>query len=335
MHPIHTPRPSKQQTNAQKTARYTESQDVLECLENMWPANKTAKPRTILHILSSLPAQNAKQAAAARDASWQHPDFPHAHKKPNKTADIRNQQVEVKQVANPRRYETGYAQYTKAVKLTGQRLLDTMHDLYTLYSHTEDTITAVTGITHNTAHSGKGKKRRKKGETYQQYAVQWAPVVQPYWVVQAALALNYNIKGAVVAVAPESEPTVGTCRPCEFCKQQVDHVEQDVHTCSVCSRAYHAGCLPCRNAKRGAPHACSNTYTCEECIKENYTKDTLPKELRLVKVEWAEALEPRPTVEKSATWPTPQLRRGQWPWTAGMKANLVTQHASTPSTEQN
>jgi hypothetical protein len=176
-----------------------------------------------------------------------------------------------------------------------------MHELCTLYSHTEDTITAVTEITHNTTHSGKGKKRCKKGNSYQQYVVQWAPVVQPYWVIRAALALKYNIKGEVLPLEPDDEPTIEICKPCEFCKQQVAPEEPGVHTCSVCSRAYHEECLPCRNARRGAPLTGSSTYTCEECIKRNYTKKTLPIDLRLVRVEWDDALEPRPTVEKSAT----------------------------------
>ena len=136
-HYLHTNTPHTRPEAVQTTDKCTKDReihrDVLESLENMWPANKTAKPRTILHILASLPAHNAKQAAAARDTLWKHPpDFPRAHNKPNKTADIRNQQDGIKQVANPRRYETGYAQYTKAVQLTGQRLLNTMHDLYTL-----------------------------------------------------------------------------------------------------------------------------------------------------------------------------------------------------------
>jgi hypothetical protein len=102
-----------------------------------------------------------RRAADAREALWQHPEFPKLHKKVSKAADIRDQQEDIKHVAKPLKYETGYTQFQKAEALTRQRLLNTMLDLYTLYSHTEDAIVAVTGITQNTAHSGKGKHRRK------------------------------------------------------------------------------------------------------------------------------------------------------------------------------
>jgi hypothetical protein len=200
----------------------------------MWPANKTAKPRTILQILSTLPIQDEKHAVAARDTQWMHPEFLQARKKPKRTADIRDQQTEIKQVANPRRYETGYAQYLKAAQLRGKAKIDSMHDLYTLYSHTDDTISTFIGISQHTAHVGKEMRRRKQGDTVQQYIVQWAPVVQPLWVVLAAQTLEYYHKGEAVELEHGDEGGKACHSPCEFCKERVAPAEQAVHTCEVC-----------------------------------------------------------------------------------------------------
>jgi hypothetical protein len=128
-------------------------------MQSIWPTNTTAKPRTILHILSSLSAHNEKRGAASRDALWQQPEFKklqaQVQAQRKRTADIRDQQDEIKQVNNDRKCTTGYAQYLKATEKRGQSRTTAMLDLYTLYSHMDDTIIGVSGLIQNTAHTGK------------------------------------------------------------------------------------------------------------------------------------------------------------------------------------
>jgi hypothetical protein len=139
------------------------------------------------------------------------------------------------------------------------------------------------------------------GDTVHQVVARWAPVVQPLWVIQAAIMLGYVVKDDVVAITEYTEKQYTYHRPCEFCKERVADGEETVLTCTVCAQNYHKHCLPRRNTARGMPQRLGDKYTCEQCRRQRFTTETLPRELRLFVVQWEESTEPRNIVMNTAT----------------------------------
>jgi hypothetical protein len=305
-HLLHKGKPKAEGTTLSSdlcTMQRTLHSTVYNSLNSAWNGERTTRPRNILHILSDMPAQHEGRARSAADTMLTHWESMLANNCKDTAANIRNHQDGSQHIPVKCSRETGFAQYLAAkAKLdknpnyqNNPRFIKRMHELYTMYSHKDDVIVETVGLAAATKHAGKGKNRHKVGESCMQALVKWAPTIQPAWLASAAQYLRYNIKHAPEPLSDEELCNTDIHRPCEHCKERVTADVGDVLTCSVCSRMYHPACIPKTSSRKRGPGVEEGrelTFICKECITQQYSTHSLPDDLKMVKVEWEEALEP-------------------------------------------
>eukprot|EP00775_Hariotina_reticulata_P006095 gene6095-biopygen7890 len=279
---------------------------VLQSLKAIWPANPTAQPANILHLLLNIRERAEPMALQVRDEMADYIRKMMGRNRRLKGADVRRQPS--KPYKRKRASLTGYQQYRRLVdKLKQGSQTPTTEDnnallkLYTEYSHTPDEIITVTGLYRNTPQVGKGKRQHKKGPTQHQAMVTWASSLQPGWLMHVAQLLGYSASCAQPAL-PEDEACFERFhRPCEHCQEPCRSAAGDVLNCSICGRLYHNHCL--HSPQPTSSLTATVSYTCEECTtgyssqdRENgpTTEATLHSDLCLYVVDWkprCEALE--------------------------------------------
>jgi hypothetical protein len=219
--------------------------------------------------------------------------------------------------------KTGLAQYEHLMppgkqqkKRAGsnKKLIASLLRLYTEYSHSADVIESVVSVCSNKLPTRKSRctdsKKRRKEEAHLQIIVQWAPSMQPRWIVKLAADLGYVSDGVLQPVQPQpmphcQEPGYNFRRPCEFCKQT--DTADAVH-CSVCQRMYHRGCLE-HNKMPTPPPADSqqqaHAYTCSECTHQAHESEEKRMQhqemLQIVHVRWKHKEEQQQTVLSEGT----------------------------------
>jgi ribonuclease HI len=260
--------------------------DILDTMRRRWPANPTAKPRTVIHMLSGVHRRIERQTQAARDIMTSHWGEITSLNKPHISANIRTPCTgEVLQVQATQ--QTGYAQYLQLQQIRDKLSPAYIQEAFTLsqaYSHTAEQIHTVVGTAQATMRKGRGKRSRRVGDAQQQVTVRWGPCVQPRWQIELQQqALGYKVKSSRPATADDiARHDVEQHRPCEVCAEAAAQTGQSYATCSICSRAYHHHCCSIPEGRQ---------YTCAECTAGEYTVNTLPQQLRLLHVEWHETQE--------------------------------------------
>jgi exonuclease III/ribonuclease HI len=282
---------------------------VYNSLKCAWSVEHANHSKNILHILSDIPAQHEGRARAAADTMLSHWERMLANNPKDKTANIRTQQDGSQHTQIKYSRDTGYAQYLTATEKlvknpnyrNNPRFIQKMHELYTMYSHTDDVILEVVGLSTATKHAGKGKKFHRVGESCVQAVVKWAPSIQPAWLASVAQYLRYKIKHAPESLHNEEMCNSEIHRPCEHCKERVSADAGDVLTCTVCSRVYHQACIPRMSSRKRGRVDNEDTepaYTCKECRDKQQSTPNLPEDLKMVKLEWQEAPEPLSKVDE-------------------------------------
>eukprot|EP00775_Hariotina_reticulata_P002516 gene2516-biopygen4093 len=182
---------------------------VLQSLKAIWPANPTAQPANILHLLLNIRERAEPMALQVRDEMADYIRKMMGRNRKSKGADVRRQPS--KPYKRKRASLTGYQQYRRLLdKLKQGSQTPTTEDnnallkLYTEYSHTPDEIITVTGLYRNTPQVEKGKRQHKKGPTQHQAMVTWASSLQPGWLMHVAQLLGYSASCAQPAL-PEDE----------------------------------------------------------------------------------------------------------------------------------
>jgi len=125
---------------------------VLQGLKAIWPANPTARPANILHLLLNVRERAEPRVLQARDEMTAHIERMMSRNKRVTGADLRRDAPKV--YKRKRTPPTGYQQYcdlqekiqTLGAKAKTKQIYDALLELYTRYSHTPDTIIAVTAL---------------------------------------------------------------------------------------------------------------------------------------------------------------------------------------------
>jgi len=162
---------------------------------------------------------------------------------------------------------------------------------------------------------GRGKHRRKAGQTQTLANVQWAPCHQPGWLLEIAQHLGYVVKTVTIEAQPASL-LPGLHKPCEYCtlQQHQDGADPRVE-CDTCLRQFHLQCLRDQGLPEPTTVEGAGSYTCHGCATHHTgsnagpgsstgptnKSDATPMIHCLHRIEWQDSLEPAAVVQKAGT----------------------------------
>eukprot|EP00882_Tetradesmus_deserticola_P000535 GHRQ01000587.1.p1 GENE.GHRQ01000587.1~~GHRQ01000587.1.p1 ORF type:complete len:2327 (+),score=302.27 GHRQ01000587.1:5202-12182(+) len=275
---------------------------IREALQTLWPANPTAKPHTIMHMLAGLQHGNCTRIHKIRnkmtlnmeermhlqdnapiginvriaEAIIKQPDAKAHNTRSKATTGLELAQAKMKQLEA--------ASGSDAVQLR-QELLG----LQDQYSLKPEVITSIDtgGFAKATISTPQGRS------TQAQVLVKWDESVQFKYVLDIYKLFTYRTAAPPVRIQPD-DPALSCIQwPCEICTQR--NTATDSVTCKVCHRRYHTQCIT------GTKPEPEQHYKCRQCSTQRWTAKTLPPELWLYKATWKDTYEGEQVVMTAGT----------------------------------
>lgn len=185
---------------------------------------------------------------------------------------------------------TGYSRFTTLPSRCSATMMERRLKLYNCWSMGVNRISAVKFMQTESEHKGKGKARRTV-QSQRQYMVSWEPTILQGWTVTLAEQLGYKIKERSTAHASDIDKEQHAV--CEYCAHQPCMQYQELVQCQTCQRHYHTECmLPTERDRWTITNSAGTNWSCDECERHGWTTTTLPPELQLQRVTWADSAEP-------------------------------------------
>jgi ribonuclease HI len=276
--------------------------DILHTLRTLWPTNPTAKPNTIVHMLTELQHSNRTTIHAIRNKMTLSAEE-EMHIRGNQVlgSNVRISQAMLEQ-PHAKTYKTRSATKTgyelveakqrplkQAAAADAPQLKQELLGLIDQYSPQPESIVGV-----DTGGFAQATSRTPDGcSTQRQVCVTWAESIQPGYILDVFKLFKYRLAALPEHLQPDDPALQGIQWPCEICTQR--NTEADTVTCEVCHRRYHLACIP------GATPDHGTSYTCRQCSRAGWTAGELPNALKLYKAKWQDSYESEEVVRTAGT----------------------------------